>query len=207
MSHWTVRDLEIVESLALRVRVLTVRQMSAIWWRDPDRSRRVIRRCLRRLVLAGLLVRTTINALPVVPTTEPLLQWQPGQPVPDFGHLTRSVSRRSGTASIPTVVYTASRIAGNLFGGIADESPSVDGINHELRLAEVFASRCRETQKSWYRNLLPADDRPYLQNGVCVIDSTGALTKIVRSSQRYTVRQTERFHERCTEHALSYELW
>ncbi|MDA1166013.1 MAG: hypothetical protein O3B13_23185, partial [Planctomycetota bacterium] len=98
---WTPRDLDIVETLTRRVRLLTDQQIQSIWW--PERgSLAVVHRRLGKLQSSRLLERTTINAQPVNTRIQPLACWTPGQPAPHAQHVSAAARQRWNCAAVPT---------------------------------------------------------------------------------------------------------
>ena len=83
ISLWTTRDLDIVETLTRRARLLSIEQIARIWWPEAG-SARVVRRRLRRLAASGLIHRTIANVHPLVDVSRPRTQWKPGEDEPDF---------------------------------------------------------------------------------------------------------------------------
>lgn len=70
---WTARDIEIVETLTRRLRVLALSHIRSIWWLNAG-SQSLVQRRLRRLIRGGLVQQTTINSISIVPGDSPLLR-------------------------------------------------------------------------------------------------------------------------------------
>ena len=134
---WTARDIEIVETLTRRLRVLALSHIRSIWWLNAG-SQSLVQRRLRRLIRGGLVQQTTINSISIEPGDSPLLRWKPGESTPDFAHIERNAIDRLGTPKSPTEVYTASRLAANLFGVSGGYRPHHENVDHDLLLAAVF---------------------------------------------------------------------
>ena len=73
----TERDLDLVETLTLKVPVLTIPQIADVWWPNA-RSQRVPRHRLARLAKSGWIAVHVINAHRPPPMLSPLFAWKPG---------------------------------------------------------------------------------------------------------------------------------
>ena len=117
MSSWTPQELDIVETLTRRVRMLSYSQVRRVVG-SPRTADKKVRRMLRRLTQAQLLMRTIANVM-ICPAASPLFVWQPGREGPCAGQLSETARRRWPSAAVPTEVYWASKLAANLFGSSA----------------------------------------------------------------------------------------
>ncbi|MBI1315077.1 hypothetical protein GC176_27615 [bacterium] len=209
-SMWTQRDIAIVETLTSRVRVLSLAQITTLWW-SADGSGRVVRRRLRRLIDGGLLVSTTINSIPFPQVERPLIDWHPGDRDPDCEQVAACARSRFDCATRPTEVYLASRRAANLFGSTSGRLPRFDHINQNLLLSEVYVlySRCRPQDAALWvggESLARCSDRIQTPDA-CLVSSEGQTTRLIESAGVREPQQLERFHEHCLERNLPYELW
>lgn len=207
---WTRRDMDIVETLTRRVRVLSLTQISAIWWAAAG-SHRVTRRHLRRLVSGNLIVRTTVNAVPVQSVDRPLFNWRQGKREPDPRRVSTDARRRWNQAPVPTEVYLASRRAANLFGSTAGHLPHVEQIDHDLLLAEVYVlyRRDRPAEVDFWigEDTLPKAGYLIKDPDAFLVSREGVTTRVIESAGAYSPKQIESFHQHCLEQSLPYELW
>jgi len=207
---WTSRDLDIVETLTRRVRLLTEPQIQSIWWETPC-SRAVIRRRLWRLRTGGLLERTTINAQPVRTEIEPLAEWSPGLKSPDSQAVSESARSRWNRPAVPTRVYSASRLAASLYGSSATNFSRPEQFDHDLLLAQVYVEyRTRRTDLAdrWLgEDALPKAGFRIKDPDAFVRDEDGHVARVIESVGRYSPRQIESFHNHCCRYSLPYELW
>lgn len=211
MTHtWTTRELDIVETLTRRVRLLSLSQLGRVWWPEAS-SHRVVRLAMRRLLHAELILRSVINAHPLLVIKGPLLAWMPGQDAPDSTAIGNRIKSRWHGAAEPIEVYWPSPLAANLFGSTARDLPALLHRDHDLLLSEVYVL---------YRTQRPQLATRWL--GECVFPQSGFRLKdpdaflfgddgrparVIESAGRYGVAQVESFHEHCLEHDLPYELW
>ena len=106
---WTERDLDIVETLTRRIRLLNIEQIARIWW-PANGGLRVIRRRLQRLIDGRLLDQAIVNAHPPLPVSSPLTVWKPGDNAPDPEAVSAEARIRWTEAAVPTDVYFASHL-------------------------------------------------------------------------------------------------
>lgn len=142
MAVLTHRDLDILETLTRRLRLLAIAQVQRVWW-PTHMSCRVARRRMRQLAVAGLVCRTIVNAHPLLPVEGPLGVWQPGDGEPEdrepnAHRISRQDRDRWRQSSGPIEVFTATRRTANLFGSTAGRLPPMLHRDHDLLLAQVF---------------------------------------------------------------------
>ena len=71
------RDREILQALALKVRLFSLAQIAATWWKPTDTGRALARRRLMKLSQAGMLKRLRVLARPLPELTGPLGRLEP----------------------------------------------------------------------------------------------------------------------------------
>ena len=91
-TRWTCAELEIVETLARRVCLMSASQVADIPWTGIE-SVEQIESCVNRLMAAKLLHRTVVNVHPRIALDKPLIAWKPSARQPDLKR-TRSVIER-----------------------------------------------------------------------------------------------------------------
>ena len=206
---WTRRDLDIVETLTRRVRVLSLQQMMAIWW-GGQRSSRESRRRIRRLIDGRLLQRTTVNAI-AIRASRPLFTWRPDQPPLDSLPLSELARSRWKQMAVPVDVFFASPEAASLFGSTAGSLPKVEQINHDLLLSDAYANyRQHQPQDAerWVgEDTLPKAGYRIKDPDAFLVSPQGTTTRVIESAGAYGPKQISSFHEHCLEQSLPYELW
>ena len=206
----TDRDFDLLETLTLRVRILTLLQCAQLGW-PQLRNLAAPERRMRRLVDAGLIESQVINALPPTFDEEPLVAWQPDTAEPDAVEISQSARQRAGIAARPTTVYVASARGACLFGGSARGLPSMERRERELRLAAVYVRYRRQRPQEaahWVGNAAV----PKAGDGLKDFDASlhhprGWILRVIHCAGRYAPRQVERFHDYCFQDDLPYELW
>lgn len=206
---WTPRDLDIVETLTRRVRLLSFAQLQRGWWSETT-SPRTVQDRLSRLVKAGLLQRTVANVR-CLTVTRPLHVWRPGGKRPHAVRVSQQAHRRWPRTAAPTELFFATKLAANLFGSHAGRFPKLEHRDHDLLLGDVFVfyRRQRPTEAPLWNG---EDTRPKAGFRVkdpdaFLLDANGKTVRVIESAGSYSPRQVESFHQHCVEHELAYELW
>ena len=150
-ATWTPRDLDIVETLTSRIRLLTLVLIKRIWWSGAASDRTVLDR-LGILVHGRLIHRAVVN-LRSFAVHKPIWAWRPGEREPDFERLSRRARERWPAVAEPTAVFWATKLAANLFGSTAGRLPDLDHRDHDVLLAQVYA---------WYRTERPDQAQRWL---------------------------------------------
>ena len=206
----TARDLDLLETLTRRVRLLTVRQIAVHWWPDA-RSQCQTRRRIERLAAARLVEVHRINAHPLLPITKPLFTWKPGDDEPNCERIAVTCQDRWTQPAMSMTVCVAAPLAANLFGSTACSIPLREHRNHDLRLACVYATyRSQRPQLAalWTgEHALPKAGYRIKDPDAFLCAADGQVVRVIESAGRYSVAQVESFHEHCAEHDLPYELW
>lgn len=200
---------DLLETLTRRVPLISVAQLKALWRISP-RNRRVLRRRVRRLCVAGLLEVHTIN-VQVLNPAGPLFAWRSGADEPDPEMLSRRSQERWQSPAVPTTVYVASRRVANLFGSTSAGLAKLEHRSHDLLLAGVYIFyRLRRPQQAalWIgEHALPKAGFQIKDPDAFLIDGQGQVVRVIESAGRYRPCQIESFHEHCADEGLPYELW
>ena len=194
---WTKRELDIVETLTRRVRLLSLEQIARVWW-PKLRSLRGVRRRLRSLSTAGLVARAIVNVHPLLDVRAPLVRWTPGEDPPDFARIAVLAKGRWQQASTPQQLFLATKFAANLFGSSAGQLPDVTHRDHDLLLGQVYVL---------YRITRPAEAARWVgedtrcKAGYRIKDpdallcaAGGKVTRVIESAGRFSQKQVESFH-------------
>ena len=206
---WTARDLDLVETLTRRVRLLTFEHVRVGWWSETT-SPRTAQERLSLLVKAGLLQRTVANVR-CLAVSRPLHVWRPGGKRPNANRVSEQAHRRWPVMATPTELLSATKLAANLFGSTAGRFPKLEHRDHDVLLGSVFVwYRCQHPHEA--RLWIGEDTRPKAGFRVkdpdaFLMDTNGRTVRVIESAGSYSPRQVESFHQHCVEHELSYELW
>lgn len=207
---WTERDMDIVETLTRRVRLLSMEQVGRIWWPSKG-SPRIVRRRLRRIAAAGLIETTVINAHSVAQVDTPLLSWSKVSGIPDFENIARNAKSRWSKPVVPSPVVYATKLAANLFGSSSHGLPTLSHRNHDLLLGAVYAfyreARPDEASRWVGEDVLSKAGYRIKDPDAYLVDNHGRFERAVESAGAYSTKQIESFHWHCVEYGLPYELW
>ena len=130
------RDMVVLEALALRVRVLGQRQAADAFWSGHIAN---TRRRLQQLVTEGLLTRAFVPARPLPEILQPIVRWQPGQPMPDANRISNQLQSRWKFRSLrPTVVYFPTEKTILQFGGRNRSQNKTTQITHDLGVTATW---------------------------------------------------------------------
>jgi hypothetical protein len=206
----TPRDIDLLETLTCRVRMLMVKQIALGWWAEGS-SPVAARRRLVRLARAGWLRLHIINAHPLLRVDRPLLRWKPGAGEPDCEAVARASSSRWSQPARPTEVVVASPLAACLMGSTAGELSPLERRDHDLRLSAVYLHYRQHLPRlasRWIGDPALPRARYHITNLDAVLrDEDGQVLRVVHVAGRCREHQVERLHECCVEHDLPYELW
>ena len=206
----TNRDLDVLDALTLRVRLLTLRQVTELWWPNGE-NQRCARRRLECLEAAKLIEIHRVNAHPLLPVKSALFTWQPGDAEPNCEQLAESCRERWNKPAVPMTVCVASSLAANLYGSTAYGVPHRDHRNHDLRLASVYAAYRRQRPQLaalWVgEHGLPKAGHRVKDPDAFLRSKGGRVIRVIESAGRYSEPQVQSFHEHCEANSLPYELW
>jgi hypothetical protein len=208
-----VRDEEILQTLAVKVRIMSLAQIASNWWSGRESAVRTARRRLAALVQAGLLVRVFVQARPLPPITGPVLSWQPGLPEPDFGPVAWKLEKRWTAGPRETAAYLATRKCANLFGGKARGILKYPHqATHDLGVAAIYLYLLRqrpEAAKAWIGEDMLAPERSgeKLPDAVLASDPGQRPWLVLEFGGAYDINRLRTFHQDCAERKLPYELY
>ena len=204
------RDLTLLETLTVRVSLLTTVQIAEHWW-PCVRSLRPARGRLARLRNAGWIKQAIVNVQPVTCAHAPLVAWKPGAEAPDPVRTAQRAHSRWASASQPAEVWFATERAAYLIGSIARGLPPREQRDHILRLAEVYFHYLHKQPRLgslWTgRHALPRAGYGRKDVDALLRNDTGRILRVIHVAGRWQSRQVESFHEYCAQWHLTYELW
>jgi len=208
---WTARDRDIVETLAAKVRMLSLAQVARGWWNQSARRDEHARARLRILSRAGLLDEYRVNVHPPLELRGPAFRWSPGDGDPNAEAVAKKLQARWTEAARPTTVFVASPLAANLFGCSSGGLPDLTHRDHDWLLAEVFVRYLRadpEAARRWVGEAArPKAGYRIKDPDAFLIDDEGNTLRVVESGGKYDAGRVAAFHEHCAENRLAYELW
>ncbi len=203
------RDLNLLEALALRIRLVGQRQAADAFWAGHLAN---TRRRLRQLVQSGMLTRAIVNAQPLPELSSPVVRWQPGQPMPDSNRTAFQLQRRWRYRSLrPTVVYfpTTSTIAH--FGGRERSQSLLTQVTHDLGVTAIwlrFAADSQTASSVWVGEDILAPSRVGQKlPDAALVDQHGEPTLLIEFGGSYGPTRVSDFHDDAAARGLPYQLW
>ncbi|MBU0716954.1 MAG: hypothetical protein KJ749_01790 [Planctomycetes bacterium] len=208
----TSRDEQILETLVLRVRLLSLEQIAGAWWSDADSPAVFTRRRLSRLSEEGLLERSSLLAEPFLDLQAPLVAWEPGAPPPDYDAVAYSLQSRWTEPPTSTTVYVATTKARNQYGGAGRGGLRYRlQATHDLHVSAVYLRLLKadpESAAAWVGEDLRPKAGFRLKDPDAVIEyDDGRPPLVIEFGGKYDARRIRDFHEHCEKFTLRYELW
>lgn len=203
------RDLEILEVLSRRVRMLSVDQIATTWWGSTRNATANASRRLAELERRGLVRRMQAMAHELPELAEPLLDWRPGDVKPDLPAVAYRLERRWSSPIRPTTLVTATRSTGAWLGGGGGRHPRESEISHDLGLARLylrFRSGAPDRAASWVPEdlFVPGELDGFVPDAIV---REGERSTLIEFAGAYKKERLQRLHLSCERAALPYELW
>lgn len=207
------RDIEILDTLAFKVRLMTVTQVANAWW--PASSKDKAKQKIKELERAGFISRKAVRAKPMLALKTPVYSWSPGQNDPeDVATISSKLRTRwkpGGLQTAPIVqsVIYASRFTANLMGGAGGILHS-DTATHDLHLAAVyllFRKNDPESAAAWVGEDVKGKAGHKMKDPDAFIETADGQVTVIEFGGAYDHKKVLDFHMHCKKHNLSYQLW
>lgn len=208
----TTRDKQILEILSCRLKVLTLGQIAAVWWRGSTWPDRNAKRRLAQLENRDLIATTTLMVRPVPELNGPVIRWNQGDESPEFGPISYLINQRWRDAPEPTRVYLATERCARMFGGHPAKL-RVDERAHDLVLAATFLAKFKAyylkqegmPPNNWLSEALIRRSRT--SQSETLPDAFLEPNTAIEVGGRYSKAKLEQFHRYCQSNKLNYEIW
>lgn len=207
------RDNEVLRTLTRWIRVASLPQLAKFWWSASVTREIAARKRLRELERCGLLRHKIVQTIAFPPLTDPLIQWQPGELIPEFGPLAWLLKRRWQCARQLTAVYFATAHAARRFGGRRQgRIPRAFQVSHDLGVAEMhFAIRRKSPDcvALWIDEdrLAPFRRGEKLPDAVLATSPDAIPRRVLEFGGAYGKQRLQNFHDDCEGRGLPYEIW
>lgn len=209
----TTRDDDILKTLALRVRMLSLSQIAQAWWVPTAAGEQNARRRLVTLAEVGFLGSAHVYARPLPEMERPVVAWSPHQPEPDFGAVSWTLLSRWTKPPRRLLVYFATRRGANQYGGrhrggVRQELQAT----HDLGVAEVYLHlrlQAPQTATRWTGEdmLRPSRKHQKVPDALLTPPQPDAAPVVIEFGGAYDARRVRSFHRDCSKRKLSYEIW
>jgi hypothetical protein len=207
----TTRDRSIVETLTLRVRVLSVRQIARHWFAGQANATESALRRLSRIEAAGLIEQFSAFARPEPIMEGPVIRWSPGCEIPNFEAVSYRLVSRWDEPAVLTKICIATMVGGSLAGGYGGRRPRPSEVSHDICLTAIYLRRIVSdptTSAKWLSEArlrsLGFGDHTRLPDAI--IEEHGVRT-VIEFGGSYSGAKLRDFHDFCVEEALAYEIW
>lgn len=206
----TTRDEQILETLALRVRVLSLSQVAAAWWAASGQPLPRARARMTVLTNAGLVQRLLLLARPLLSLRAAVLLWQPGDEQPNYGAIADRLKRRWTEPPRPTTVFVATNLAARQFAGVAGRLRA-EQATHDIHVAALYlltrATAPTTAARWWVEDLRGKAGYHIKDPDVLIEDDSGHVVEAIEFGGEYDAKRVEEFHRHCAERELPYQLW
>lgn len=209
-TNLTERDRDILDTLALRVRVLSVGQIAAEWFATTADPVKNARRRAGELASMGCLSCFPARVRPPLKLTGPIACWKPNDAVPDLKRVSGQLARRWNEPVESMLLVTATLRAGRWLNGDGGRRPRRSEGSHDLTVAGVYLHWRRRApagaewvSEARLRRQGFGDERR-LPDAMVVMDGTRTVIEI---GGAYSSHKLEEFHEFCWHEGLPYEIW
>lgn len=208
----TERDFEILDTLSIRVRLLSLQQTAATWWADTPTGRRNARRRMLKLEQAGMVRRLCVAARPLPPLEKANAIWRPRDPAPCFGAIAWQLQSRWTEQPRHATVYIATKRSANVCGGRRrGELTHEFQATHDLAVAELYLTLKKKDPKRanlWYgEDMLERKLRTKLPDAVLAESRTARPKLVIEFGGAYDASRVRGFHRHCKKSKLPYEIW
>lgn len=210
MPSLTERDLRLLETLTLRVRLLSLDQVAAHFWNVTPGGLANARRRLVRLADVGLVDVTHVHSRPILDLSAPVLEWSPGGPSPDFAAVAwRLQSRWTDSPNLTPVVVPTSKTACR-FGGAGGRLRRFQA-EHDLHVAALYLRALTHDPEAAH-HWLNEDLRPKAGYGqkdpdVLIDFPNGRETLVMEFGGHYDETRLREFHADCQIKHRRYTIW
>jgi hypothetical protein len=211
------RDIEIIETLVMRVRTLSLPQVARTWWSGAADASVAARSRLVHLSSAGLVHSFKMLAHPEIEIREPLATWRPGLPTPDLASVSYRARARWSEPASSTELVSATTAAAERFSGHGGRRPRTSEAGHDIHLAAVFLLMKQELPtraRSWRSEAFllaerRADRARPAASGKLpdAMVRDGSSCTAIEAVGTYSTDKLEGFHRYCESAGLGYELW
>lgn len=205
---WSVRDIDILQALTLKVRVLTEAQLARAWWGDEAAGEQVLRQ-ISPLCELGLIERLQVFAHPLIKIAPPAFYWKPGDPNPDvakIASLAEHFQRRWTEPEIPFTVYVATKAAASLVGSYILERPNDDQWTHDIHVAEIYVQMMLTNPADKMRFVVGEGALPKLGLEVLymkdpdlfIVDEFEQAVQVIEFAGAYDEKHVQQLHDHCS---------
>lgn len=209
----TARDSQILKTLSLKVRMLSLEQIASAWWSPARGAEALARRRMGMLAEAGLVSRLYAQVRPLPQKTSPVISWRPGAPPPDFSAAAWKLQARWTAPPRRTSIYIATRTAANQFGGRLRGKVRYDlQATHDLGVAQIYLHILRTDPSSaerWVGEDILRFSRPRqkLPDAAIAREKDKRIITAIEFGGAYDAGRLQDFHQAMAARNMPYQVW
>jgi len=206
----TDRDSKIIQTLGLKVRVMSFNQIASLWWNNTVSGRILAKNRLKLLVQYNFLNCLYVNAHPMLKIKGPIFSWMPGDTEPDSKSLSNFLFKRLSKQPNMTTVYTLSRKSKNMIGSGAKPFNPLHA-THDIHVSEVYLFLLKndiESAEAWISEDMITKRGKGLVDPDAVLNYSSLRPKLfVEFCGKYDAKRIDHFHSDCQNNNQGYQLW
>lgn len=207
----TARDSEIIDALVHRVRVLSLEQIGRTWWSGSTPPTKQAASRMNILATEKLVTSYQAFVHPELVLSEPIVQWNPEDQMPDFGAAAYRLQSRWIKPFVSVTCFIATNRSGRAFGGYGGRRSRSSEQTHDIHLAAVFLRYRAEAPHlvaDWRSEAAILATRSNRREKLpdALIDN-GEERRIIEFGGSYGKDKLVAFHEYCEREELPYEIW
>jgi hypothetical protein len=204
-----VRDLQLLEALATKVRLMSLRQIAQHWWKGDLTN---ARRRLRALTSAQLTARLEVRARDLPAICQPVTAWCPGDAEADPGQVAHLLQSRWRSRPVRSVaVFVATERTAQICGGRVGQALKRPlQATHDLGVAAVWLA-LRASAPDWAEAWRSEDLLAHTRRGEKCPDAflvrEQQIVRVVEFGGAYDAQRVRAFHADCQKRNLPYQIW
>ncbi len=192
--------------------MLSMEQLGESWWGGNQNATADATKRMRLLESHGEIEIRSVLSHPVLQLAQPLVIWSDGQKSADFAKLAYQLANRWPNPHRHTFVATASKRAGNRFGGHGGRVPKRVEMTHDLHVGAVYLTlrQIRPDDASRWISEDEFDARRQKRPGDKLPDAVldfGDRFHAIEIGGIYDKQKLADFHSWCAASGMSYEIW
>ena len=205
----TDRDILLLEAVALKVRLIGLRQIADALWQGHIAN---ARRRLKRLVRSGLLRREVVPVRPLPELSGPVCQWQPGAVEPDVEQVSSHLKSRWHYQTMrATTIYLPTNKTIDHFGGRTHHTQITSQVTHDLGVTAVwlwFLRYAPQLSDQWQgEDTIAPERRGDVLPDALLIAPDGKTSTAIEFGGSYGAARLAAFHDDAVMRGLPYQIW
>ena len=186
--NWTELEIELMTTLACKVRVLSEQQLVRGW--QHQHTTETLAFSVERLNAARLIRSEKWSVVLPAIKSAPVFTWKPGEAEPDTWPLSKQIRSRWNRSESVVEVLQATERAGRIFGSRSGHNTRDIERRHDLLLAEVFMlyrHRLPQLAACWVgEDAMPIAERGVKNPDAFLLDDENQPRRVIESAGSYS---------------------